>query len=62
MLLDTLETCAKHVGRMLLSSLLRGVIKKFGDWCDEIKTHLAMLTNFIGDIKQQKFISCENLS
>ena len=35
--------------------VLRGVIKKFVDWCDEIITYLAMLTNFRGNIKQQMF-------
>ena len=34
---------------------VRGVIKKFVDWCDEINDYKAMLTNFEGHIKQQKF-------
>ena len=32
---------------------VRGVIKKFVAWCDEINTYSAVLTNFVGDIKQQ---------
>ena len=28
------------------------VIKKFVDWCDEIYTYKAMLTTFVGKIKQ----------
>ena len=35
--------------------LVREVIKKFVDRCDEINTYLAMLTNFLGNIKQQMF-------
>ena len=34
---------------------VRGVIKKFVDWCDEINTYLAMLTNFVRNMKQQMF-------
>ena len=34
---------------------LRGVIKKFVDWCSEINTYKAMLTDFVGNIKQQMF-------
>ena len=34
---------------------IRGVIKKVVNWCDKINTHEAMLKNFVGDIKQQKF-------
>ena len=32
-----------------------GVIIKFLDWCDEINTYQAMLSNFVGNIKQQMF-------
>ena len=35
--------------------LIRGIIKKFVDWCDVINTYKAMLTNFVGDIKQERF-------
>ena len=34
---------------------VRGFIKKFVDWCDEINTYEAILTNFVGNIKQQMF-------
>ena len=34
---------------------LRGVIKKFVDWCDKINTNSAMLTDFVRIIKQQFF-------
>ena len=34
---------------------IQGVIKKFVDWYDEINTYKAMLTNFVGNIKQQMF-------
>ena len=34
---------------------IRGVIKKFLDWCREINTYQAIPTDFIGDIKQQMF-------
>ena len=30
---------------------IRGVIKKFVDWCNEINTYQAMLINFVGNIK-----------
>ena len=39
-----------------------GVIKKFVDVCDEINTNLAILKNFLGNITQQMFFSCENQS
>ena len=32
-----------------------GAIKKFIDWCDEINTYQAMLSNFVWNIKQQMF-------
>ena len=34
---------------------IRGVIKKFVDWCDKINTQWALLTNFVRNIKQQIF-------
>ena len=34
---------------------IRGVIKKSVDWCDQFNTSKAMLTNFLGNIKQQIF-------
>ena len=34
---------------------IRWVIKKFVDWCDEIDTDKPLLTNSVGNIKQQMF-------
>ena len=34
---------------------IQGVIKKFVDWCSEINTFKAMLTDFVGNKKQQMF-------
>ena len=50
----------KHTFSLIALAILkltsiRGVIKKFVDWCDEINNYKAMLTNFEGHIKQQKF-------
>ena len=48
----------------LIHSILhvRGVIKKFVEWCNEINTYEAMLTNFVGNINNRCFNSCENWS
>ena len=40
---------------------IRGVIKKFVDWCNEINTYKAMLANFAGNIKQQLFYQLWNV-
>ena len=55
MLYDCLKFLIQIDNRVLVNVNIRGVIKKFVDWCSEINTFIAMLTGFVGNIKQQMF-------
>ena len=51
----TLNKITKIIYIKALLSKIPWVIKNFVDWCDEINASLSMLTDFVGNIKQQMF-------